>query len=170
MSDQSLATAAAGYAKPAAIVISLLYIGVAGLYLWLFGLGGWPISGAGIVSAANWERGLTIFNAFSAIGYAAVGALLGTQVKEVKVAEAGKKAAEAEKKAVEAKAGQQQIATQSSVQSQYAEDLLSLLSKMRASTDSTGRADWSGDLAVVEERLRKEIANTKKLAERALGN
>jgi hypothetical protein len=96
------------WTKCAALIISVIYICAALFLIWLFGLGLYPFTDAGILSVVNWERGLAIFNNFSAIGYAAVGVLLGTKVQEVKVAMAEKKA-EKEKKEGDKIGGQAEV-------------------------------------------------------------
>jgi len=83
--------------KIAAWLLTGLYVVVALVLLSRFGLG----DGSG----GNWERALTIFNAFSAIGFAAVGVLLGTTVQQVNVSNA-------QNQAVAAKTSEDRMAEQ----------------------------------------------------------
>jgi len=58
----------------------------------------------------NWDHALTIFNSVSAIGFAAIGVLLGTTVQQTNVAKAEKEKAVAEKETVAVKAGARRLA------------------------------------------------------------
>ena len=132
--------------KFAAWAITGIYVLVACVLLYRFGLG----DGAG-----NWERALTIFNAFSAIGFAAVGVLLGTTVQQVNVANA-------QKDAVNAKVSENRLAEHGAELSNAAAELLGKTSGL------DGAALWSGKVGGASEaRLRDAIVNMKKaMAER----
>jgi hypothetical protein len=71
----------------AAIILTLVYLGAAALLLSHFT---WVDNPVG-----NWERALVIFNGIAAVGFTAVGVLLGTSVQQTNVANARSDAAQA---------------------------------------------------------------------------
>ena len=108
----------------------------------------------------NWERALVIFNAVSAIGYAAVGVLLGTTVQQVNVANA-------KKEADKAKASEAKLADRSNELVQAAQDRLSKTSGLKALQTPDDVKLWSGTLGDSDEQLRQAIRQMNKaLAER----
>jgi hypothetical protein len=139
----------------AACVLTAMYL-VFGAFLFAkFVLGDGPDK--------NWERALIIFNAVSAIGYAAVGVLLGTTVQQVNVTNA-------KKEADKAKASEAKVAEQAKVLSNAAEQQLSNASglKEQLSTMSGAPKLWSGrDPA--EEELRQAIRHMNRVLEERAG-
>ena len=113
--------------KGFAWTLSIAYLGGALFLFWLFGLGGWPLSGTDLVASANWDRSLVIFNALSAIGFAAIGVLLGTKVQEVNVAKA-----ETDKE--KAKASEANLAGHSRELSNAAKEVLRKAEGLKASS------------------------------------
>jgi len=131
--------------KIAAWLLTGLYVVVALVLLSRFGLG----DGSG----GNWERALTIFNAFSAIGFAAVGVLLGTTVQQVNVSNA-------QNQAVAAKTSEDRMAEQ-------AKKLSDAAKKKLASTLGAAQAPafWSGHIPgdPIDAELRDAIAGVNEL-------
>jgi len=137
--------------KIAAWLLTVLYVVVALVLLWRFGLG----DGSG----GNWERALIFFNAFSAIGFAAVGVLLGTTVQQVNVANT-------QKEAVNAKASEANAKKSESNMAKYSTELVGAAAESLAKTlgiktsSINDPALWAGHLPnSVDELLRQAITN-----------
>ena len=133
--------------KIAAWILTGIYVLVAVLLLQRFGFG----DGSG----GNWERALTIFNAFSAIGFAAVGVLLGTTVQQVNVANAQKEAVDAKAGEANAKKSEANMATYSA---ELADAAAKSLSKRLKTLGIGSQQFWEGQLSDPDDdRLRKAI-------------
>lgn len=140
--------------KSAAWILTGFYVLVAGILLYRFGLG----DGSG----GNWERALVIFNALSAIGFAAVGVLLGTTVQQVNVANAQKEAVNAKTGEANAKASEAKVAT-------HAENLADVAAEILAKKNSGigGQSLWSGQLPdPADARLREAIVDMRDVLSR----
>ena len=148
--------------KIAAWLLTVLYVVVALVLLWRFGLG----DGSG----GNWERALIFFNAFSAIGFAAVGVLLGTTVQQVNVANT-------QKEAVNAKASEANAKKSESNMAKYSTELVGAAAESLAKTlgiktsSINDPALWAGHLPnSVDERLRQAITNMDEVLKTAFLN
>jgi hypothetical protein len=138
----------------AAAILTGLYMAVAIYLLVHFGLE-W-------VTGGNWERASIIFNALSAIGFAAAGVLLGTTVQRVNVANAQRETVSAKVGEADAKRQEGKTANQAAVLVGAAADSLS--KRLGKTFDTGSQAFWQGQLSDPDDdRLRQAIMDMDKV-------
>jgi hypothetical protein len=132
----------------AAAILTGLYVVVAIYLLVHFGLER--------IAGGNWERSILIFNALSALGFAAAGVLLGTTVQQVNVANAQRETVNAKVGEADAKRQEGKTADQAAV---LVDAAAKSLSKRLGKTFGTGsQAFWQGQLSDPDDdRLRQAI-------------
>jgi len=131
---------------------AILYLGYVGFLILKFVLG----DGAD----KNWEHALVILNAVSAIGFAAVGVLLGTTVQQVNVANAEKKADKAMLSEGKVAEGAKELADAAAEKLAKTSDLKDQFAKM-----SGDQAFWARTINPADERLRQALRQMNKVLE-----